>query len=441
MFSTQSDWFLCGLLEADAECAVIRVDREPFVIGRRPGLSLTLESQFISGRHAELSTLGERLFVTDLGSRNGTLVNAQRVRRVQLGVGDLLSVGDVEFRVDRKPRSDGRPSAGSGRDLDAMHLHWLKSQFAQLLHEQAVAAVLRPVVHLPDETVVAYESTAQSRVAGLETEFKMCDTARILGREKELNQLLLQACGSAARHVAKGSWLFLQTPAAANLESEVVPVLKSLRQSLPGGRIVVEVEDAPARSLRSLNDFVVALQTLDMHLGLGAFAWEHLRFLQSARVRPISVRLDAGLTQNLAQKSDLERRRIKSMVELLHHYEIQVVACEVATPEDAETCRELSVDLADGPLFGDPLPLPSQRLPDTCILSPANVDSLLDSIAEQTGAPSAPLSAAPGEATSAAHVSGRSRPAHVEEGDDVTADLPLTAAFASFRLPPSDASR
>jgi EAL domain-containing protein (putative c-di-GMP-specific phosphodiesterase class I) len=434
MFSTQSDWFLCGLLEADAECAVIRVDREPFVIGRRPGLSLTLESQFISGRHAELSTLGERLFVTDLGSRNGTLVNGQRVRRVQLGVGDLLSIGDIEFRLDRRPRGDAGPGGRTaGRDLDAMHLHWLKTQFAQLLHEQAVTAVLRPVVHLPDETVVAYESAAQSRVAGLETEAKMCDTARILGREKELNQLLLQACGSAARHVAKGSWLFLQTPPAANLESEVVPVLKSLRQSLPGGRIVVEVEDAPARSLRSLNDFVVALQTLDMHLGLGAFAWEHLRFLQSSRVRPISVRLDAPLTQNLSQKSDLERRRTKSMVELLHHYEIQVAARDVVTTEDAQACRDLGVDLADGQLFGEPLPLPSQRLPDTCILSSNNVSNLLDSIAEPTGAPSESLAAAQRNAAPAAAASVQPS---APNSDDVTADMPLSVAFASFRLPP-----
>jgi EAL domain-containing protein (putative c-di-GMP-specific phosphodiesterase class I) len=319
-----------------------------------------------------------------------------------------------------------------------MHLHWLKAQFTQLLHEQAVAAVLRPVVHLPDETVVAYESTAQSRVAGLETEAKMCDTARVLGREKELNQLLLQACGSAARHVAKGSWLFLETPPAANLESEVVPVLKSLRQSLPGGRIVVVVEDAPARSLRSLNDFVVALQTLDMHLGLGAFAWEHLRFLQSSRVRPISVRLDTPLTQNLAQKSDLERRRTKSMVELLHHYEIQVAARDVVTTEDAQACRDLGVDLADGPLFGEPLPLPSQRLPDTCILSSSNVGSLLDSIAEQTGAPSAPLGPAQHDAPPAAQ---QRMPSPESTTDDVTADLPLSAAFASFRLPPPAVSQ
>lgn len=432
MFSTLSDWFLCGVLEPDAECAVIRVDREPFVIGRRPGLSLTLDSQFISGRHAELSTLGERLFVTDLGSRNGTLVNGQRVRRVQLGVGDLLTIGDVEFRLDRRPRGDARgvPSAG---DLDALHLRWLKTQFAQLLTEQAVTAILRPVVHLPEETLVAYESSGQSRIAGLETELKMCEAARLLGKQKELNQLLLQSCGAAARHVAKGSWLFLKTPVAVNFESEVVPVLKTLRQQLPNGRIVVEIEDAPARSLRSLNDFVIALQTLDMHLAIGSFAWEHLRFLQSSRVRPITVRLDAALTRNLAQKSDLERRRIKSMVELLHHYEIQAAASDVETAEDARACSDLGIDLAGGPQFGEPLPLPSQSLPDTCILSSSAATNLLDS-ALINESDLSPLEEPPTTLSERPTTPGIAR--LEEEVDNMTADLPLSAATAVLRMGP-----
>ena len=375
MFSTLADWFLCGPLEPGAECAVIRVDREPFVIGRRPGLSLTLNSQFVSGRHGELSTLGDRLFVTDLGSRNGTLVNGHRVRRVQLGVGDLITIGDIEFRLDRKPRSPARTGPAAA-DLDALHVRWIKTQMEQMLNEQAVSVVLRPVVHLPEETVVAYEACGQSCIAGLETEERMCAAARLLGREKEFNPLLLTACGSAARHVAKGNWLFLRTPPAVNLESEVVPVLKSIREGLPSGRIVVEIEDAPSRSLRSLNDFVVALQKYDMHLGLGSFAWEHLRFLQSSRVRPISVRLDADLTSNLSMKSDLEQRRLKSMVELLHHYEIQAAATGLVEAEDARVCVDLGIDLADGPLFGEPLPLPSQPLPDTNVLGAAEVDRL-----------------------------------------------------------------
>jgi EAL domain-containing protein (putative c-di-GMP-specific phosphodiesterase class I) len=93
-------------------------------------------------------------------------------------------------------------------------------------------------------------------------------------------------------------------------------------------------------------------------------------------VRPISVRLDTDLTSNLSLKSDLERRRLKSMVELLHHYEIQAAARDLLDPRDAELCKELGIDLADGPLFGEPLPLPSQPLPDTNILGTAEVERL-----------------------------------------------------------------
>jgi len=377
MFTTLADWYLCGPLEGGTECAVVRIDREPFVIGRRPGLSLTLNSQFVSGRHSELSTLGDRLFVTDLGSRNGTLVNGHRVRRVQLGVGDLVTIGDIEFRLDRKPRTPAKNGpVPTAADLDALHVRWLKTQMQQMLHDQAIAVVLRPVVHLPEETVVAYEACGQSSIAGLETEERMSSAARLLGREKEFNPLVLAVCGSAARHVAKGNWLFLKTPPAVNLDTEVVPVLQAIREGLPNGRIVVELEDAPARSLRTLNDFVVALQRCDMHLGLAGFAWEHLRFLQSSRVRPISVRLDTELTDGLYLKSDLERRRLKSMVELLHHYEIQAAARDIADARDARICKELGIDLADGPLFGEPLPLPSQPLPDTNILGATDMERL-----------------------------------------------------------------
>jgi EAL domain-containing protein (putative c-di-GMP-specific phosphodiesterase class I) len=93
-------------------------------------------------------------------------------------------------------------------------------------------------------------------------------------------------------------------------------------------------------------------------------------------VRPIAVRLEQALTRSLNQKSDLERRRLKSMVELLHHYEIQVAAHEVQDAVDAEICGELGIDLADGQAFGEPLPLPSEPLPDTSVLGGAELDRL-----------------------------------------------------------------
>ncbi len=373
MLSTVSEWFLCGVLESGRDSAVIRIDREPFVIGRRPGLSLTLNSQFVSGKHAELNTLGERLFVTDLGSRNGTMVNGQRIRRVQLGVGDMLAIGDVEFRLDRQPRSNKR---GKDNDLNAMNLRWMRSQFEQMLDHDLIAAVLRPVSNVAEGTVIAYRAMGQSGIAGLETEAKMIEAARLLGFEKEFNRLLLTAMGGAARQVAKGNWLFLQAPQAVNFEAEVLPVLNVLRQHLPSGRIVLEISDAPARSLRSITELVSVLQKLEMHLSLSSFSWEHVRFLQSSRVRPICVRLEASLTHNLGQQSEVDLQRLKSMVEQLHHYEIQVAASGIDDAADLEACKALDIDLVDGAHVGESLPLPSQVIPETCILGAGSAASI-----------------------------------------------------------------
>jgi pSer/pThr/pTyr-binding forkhead associated (FHA) protein len=74
---------------------------ENLQIGRLPDNDLVIDDPSVSKRHAVLhwDHISRRCKVTDLGSRNGTLVNAEYVRdRNSLVVdGDMLSFGDAEF--------------------------------------------------------------------------------------------------------------------------------------------------------------------------------------------------------------------------------------------------------------------------------------------------------------------------------------------------------
>lgn len=63
------------------------------VIGRSIGCDLTLADPTVSRWHAELIRDGERWFVRDMGSTNGTRVNGWRVRRAVLEPGDVLALG------------------------------------------------------------------------------------------------------------------------------------------------------------------------------------------------------------------------------------------------------------------------------------------------------------------------------------------------------------
>ena len=75
------------------ECLQIPVKRSPFVIGRLNTCDLTLADKRISRRHAQLCRQQGGFAIEDLGSRHGTVVNGEMVRRARLAVGDRIGFG------------------------------------------------------------------------------------------------------------------------------------------------------------------------------------------------------------------------------------------------------------------------------------------------------------------------------------------------------------
>jgi pSer/pThr/pTyr-binding forkhead associated (FHA) protein len=70
-------------------------------VGRTTKADFILEAALVSRVHCRLSAGDDQLTVEDLGSTNGTLVNGARVTKSPLVAGDVLTVGRVEFRVQR----------------------------------------------------------------------------------------------------------------------------------------------------------------------------------------------------------------------------------------------------------------------------------------------------------------------------------------------------
>jgi hypothetical protein len=66
------------------------------VIGRNPPSTILLRDDHVSARHARLFERGGWLWIEDLRSTNGTLLNGERVRyATPVRSGDRLTVGDV----------------------------------------------------------------------------------------------------------------------------------------------------------------------------------------------------------------------------------------------------------------------------------------------------------------------------------------------------------
>ncbi|MGA3158857.1 MAG: FHA domain-containing protein [Steroidobacteraceae bacterium] len=72
-------------------------------IGRTPDNSIQIDTPSVSRHHAVLLLTHEGTVVEDLASTNGVYINGTRVRRQALREGDLLTVGNTEFRFVFKP--------------------------------------------------------------------------------------------------------------------------------------------------------------------------------------------------------------------------------------------------------------------------------------------------------------------------------------------------
>ena len=77
----------------------VAIDRERIVIGRGRKADLALAEATISRAHAALGFDGERFFVEDLGSTNGTLVNGAKISRHELASDDEIQMGKLRIGV------------------------------------------------------------------------------------------------------------------------------------------------------------------------------------------------------------------------------------------------------------------------------------------------------------------------------------------------------
>jgi hypothetical protein len=82
--------------------AVVALDRR-ITIGREPGCDLVLVDSRVSRHHVEIVPEAGVLRLRDTASTNGTLLNGKPVASADIGVGDILRLGDSELVVEAAP--------------------------------------------------------------------------------------------------------------------------------------------------------------------------------------------------------------------------------------------------------------------------------------------------------------------------------------------------
>jgi len=88
---------------------VIAVHGPEFLVGRAPECRLRPNSDMVSRRHCVIAITEGRATIRDLGSRNGTIINGQKIAgEHELHTGEKLKIGPLEFEVQLSTTVGGK---------------------------------------------------------------------------------------------------------------------------------------------------------------------------------------------------------------------------------------------------------------------------------------------------------------------------------------------
>jgi EAL domain-containing protein (putative c-di-GMP-specific phosphodiesterase class I) len=357
-------FYLESMVEGGRQLRRIAVHPLPFRIGRLHGLSLFLASDSVSKEHAEIVTRDGALWVRDLGSKNGTFVNSERVDEARLNEGDILHFAQVEFRVGRQELDESQepglePATVSLGDVK------LPQQFVEgvrelpeLINGRQVTALFQPIVGLPSGTVAGYEALGRGRHAKLpELPLELFRVAAAVGAEAELSRLFRETALTLVRGRDHFPPLFLNVHPSELETPTLVPDVVVVRERLPQLRLTLEIHQGALADKASVDRLRTQLSRAGVGLAYDDFGAGQARLLELAEVPPHYLKFDMLFVRGIDKAPESRRQLLSSLVAVARDLLVYTVAEGVETAEEAEVCMRVGFTHAQGFYFGRPRPI------------------------------------------------------------------------------------
>ncbi len=348
-------WFLSGPTRPGDVSRYIPVEEEPFVVGRKPNVNLTLGYNTVSSAHASLWTEEGQLWLQDLGSTNGTFVNGQRISQpVRLGEEDLVHFAEALFRIRRQ--SIGASTSGTiPQNVCDQALALV--QFDRLMSERLVVPHFQPIVRMSDNEMLGFEILGRGRVFGLESVGAMFEAASQLNLEVDLSQMLRWEGVRVGRSLPQCPVLFVNTHPAELANDGLETSLELLRDMAGSTRLVLEIHESAVTNPELLCQLQAKLQALGIGLAYDDFGSGQARLSELVQARPEFVKFDMSLIRDIDTASPERQRMLEALVKMVRDLDIQALAEGIESKAEAEFCMQVGFDLAQGFYYGRPVPI------------------------------------------------------------------------------------
>ena len=357
--SDSCQWFLVRRSASGDDQHRTFIAVSPFTVGRRPGSGMCLADPTVSGQHAELRVEGADLFVTDVGSTNGTLVNGVPVSASQrLNDGDIVHFGQKVFSVERKvlnawSSSDVRNKTHATTVPEDAVLY---ERFDQLLNQPDIDPYFQPIVAYKDGATVGYEVLVRSRVKGLEFPDSIFRIAALRMAEARLSEVCRSEGLLSGIQLDPNGTYFLNTHASELETPRLLESLQELRRDYPNMSVVLEIHESAITSVEYLTELSAVLKDLNFGLAYDDFGSGQARLVELFEVPPRYLKFDMSIIRGLQTASAPHLASVRALINMVHDLDVIALAEGVETPTESSICEDLGFDMAQGYLFGRPHP-------------------------------------------------------------------------------------
>jgi EAL domain-containing protein (putative c-di-GMP-specific phosphodiesterase class I) len=340
----------------------------PFLIGRGLGVDLALHSPRISKRHCRIEHRAEGLVVSDLGSRNGTFLNGERISAPRLlREGDTLHIGHIELRYGLAVLDDGmsfdQQTQRNTGEQDVVRLYHATHDLSRVLDGAAVRAVFQPIVTLEASEVIGYEALCRHTLPSLS--FGVAELLRVAharGRAEELARVMRTATLADVRELPEeGSRVFMNLHPDEMREAVFLSELERSREALgPHRELVAEIHESAVADPATMLRMREQLHARGIELAYDDFGAGQSRLVELAEAPPDFLKIDMGLIRGI-EGSTRRQDIVAALARVMKEAGIRVVAEGVETRAEHETCLRLGCELGQGFFYAVPAPVADLR--------------------------------------------------------------------------------
>jgi EAL domain-containing protein (putative c-di-GMP-specific phosphodiesterase class I) len=334
----------------------------PFRIGRSPEAELVLGSPRISKLHAEIDANGRGYVVRDLGSRNGTFLNGERIDGERaLRVGDVIHVAHRELKlVAAEPNErgiDDSTLAGQPMGSDADYYRGTRDLY-RILSGRTVRAVFQAIVGLGDASVIGYEALGRHTLAAADYDAtSLFRLAHERGKATELSRIMRSAALSDVPALPRvGERVFMNVHPAEMRDNGLLDELERAAQGLKAAQrtLVAEIHEAAIVDPATMRQLKSELRSRGIEIAYDDFGAGRARLMELAEVPPDFLKLDMSLVRGI-DESPKRQELVAAIVRVMREAGIRVIAEGIETAAEHRACRELGCDLGQGFLIRHPL--------------------------------------------------------------------------------------